>query len=500
MAIAFADLAGYTRLTEEQGDEQAVSAVERFVEEVERTLPIDARVLKTLGDEVMVVATDPVALTRWAVGFQAQAPAGVPPPRIGIHYGEAIYRDGDYYGREVNQAARVVARAAGGEVLVTRAVVDLADGVDGLAFKLIGEVGLKGFSEPTELFLALSDAATQPRPTPRRSASGCGRGRPAAGGRAGVGRVGGDLAMLSGAATRSACSIWRCSLCGAPNVHALHVNYGLRPEADEEERHCRELCERLGVALEVVRARAPRRRRQPAGVGARAALRRPRLARARPRGARARGSSGGRRSRRSAHRHRPHRHRPGRDDPLPPRGLARPARAAGDGAPRGPPRAPAAGAHARADRRLLPRARPDAGGRTRATTTSSTRARACATGCVPALDAVHPAARENVLRTAQLLREEAEVLDGLVDAELGGAASIAIERLRALPAALARLIVVRLAERGRRHLCAAGRRPRGGDPRPRRPRRARRAARRRARRRRDRGRPSAHGRGCPRAS
>jgi adenylate cyclase len=154
IAIAFADLAGYTRLTEEQGDERAVNAVERFVEEVERTLPIDARVLKTLGDEVMVVGPDPVALTQWAVGFQSHAPAGVPPPRIGIHHGEAIYRDGDYYGREVNQAARVVARAAGGEVMVTRTVVDLAAGVDGLAFELIGEVGLKGFSEPTELFLA----------------------------------------------------------------------------------------------------------------------------------------------------------------------------------------------------------------------------------------------------------------------------------------------------------------------------------------------------------
>jgi adenylate cyclase len=51
-------------------------------------------------------------------------------------------------------AARVGARAAGGEVLVTRAVVEFTEGVDGLAFKLIGEVGLKGFSEPTELFLA----------------------------------------------------------------------------------------------------------------------------------------------------------------------------------------------------------------------------------------------------------------------------------------------------------------------------------------------------------
>ena len=67
---------------------------------------------------------------------------------------EALYRDGDYYGREVNQAARVVARAAGGEVLVTRPVVDMAAGADGISFQRIGEVGLKGFPEPTELFTA----------------------------------------------------------------------------------------------------------------------------------------------------------------------------------------------------------------------------------------------------------------------------------------------------------------------------------------------------------
>ena len=47
-----------------------------------------------------------------------------PLPRIGMHYGPTLYRDGDYYGREVNLAARVAARAAGGEVLVTRPVVD----------------------------------------------------------------------------------------------------------------------------------------------------------------------------------------------------------------------------------------------------------------------------------------------------------------------------------------------------------------------------------------
>jgi adenylate cyclase len=151
VAIAFADLAGYTRLTEEQGEEEAVGAVERFVEAVEHTLPDDARVIKTIGDEVMIVGSDPAALVDWAVGFQSLMDER-PLPRIGIHHGETLYRDGDYYGREVNLAARVAARSAGGEVIVTRPVVE-ASGPH-LEFARIGEVRLKGFSEPTELFLA----------------------------------------------------------------------------------------------------------------------------------------------------------------------------------------------------------------------------------------------------------------------------------------------------------------------------------------------------------
>jgi len=151
VAIAFADLAGYTRLTEEQGEEEAVGAVERFVEAVEHTLPEDARVIKTIGDEVMVVSSDAAGLVDWAVGFQLLH-AGRPLPRIGVHHGEALYRDGDYFGRAVNLAARVAARSAGGEVVVTRPLVDLSG--RHLEFERIGEVRLKGFTEPTELYLA----------------------------------------------------------------------------------------------------------------------------------------------------------------------------------------------------------------------------------------------------------------------------------------------------------------------------------------------------------
>jgi adenylate cyclase len=151
VAIAFADLAGYTRLTEEAGETEAHGAVERFVEAVELTLPDEARIIKTIGDEVMIVGPDAATLTDWAVGFQ-EFYVERPLPRIGVHVGETLYRDGDYYGREVNLAARVAARAAGGEVLVTRPVVEAAG--SHLEFDQIAEVKLKGFSSATELFLA----------------------------------------------------------------------------------------------------------------------------------------------------------------------------------------------------------------------------------------------------------------------------------------------------------------------------------------------------------
>jgi adenylate cyclase len=151
VAIAFADLAGYTRLTEEEGELEAVDAVERFVEAVEITLPDDARIVKTIGDEVMIVGSDPEALIDWAVRFQGLSDER-PQPRIAMHYGAALYRDGDYYGRAVNIASRVAARSGAGEVLVTRPVVEHAG--PNLEFELLGEVRLKGFNEPTEIFLA----------------------------------------------------------------------------------------------------------------------------------------------------------------------------------------------------------------------------------------------------------------------------------------------------------------------------------------------------------
>jgi adenylate cyclase len=154
VAIAFADLAGYTRFTEEEGEEEALSSVERFVEGVTNTLPDDARVVKTIGDEVMVVGQDIGALVDWAVGFTSLFDER-PEPRIGVHFGTTLYRDGDYFGRDVNLASRVVARARGGEVLVSDKVVDAVAGSSHLSFEPIGQVKLKGFDEPRQLCRAV---------------------------------------------------------------------------------------------------------------------------------------------------------------------------------------------------------------------------------------------------------------------------------------------------------------------------------------------------------
>jgi adenylate cyclase len=157
MAFCFVDLTGFTRYNEEEGDEEALDLIERFVETVEATLPSEALIVKTIGDEVMIVSPDPVTLTEWAVGFLTLFRER-PQPRVGLHFGRAVYRDGDYFGTEVNLTHRVVARALGGEVMVTRAVADAIGTSAYLEFDPIGGVELKGFPEPVELFVVRARA------------------------------------------------------------------------------------------------------------------------------------------------------------------------------------------------------------------------------------------------------------------------------------------------------------------------------------------------------
>ena len=152
ITLCFIDLTGFTRFTEEEGDAEAYSVIEQFTDTVEATLPPEANVVKTIGDEVMVVSPDPSSLTEWSVGFLSLFDDR-PKPRVGIHYGAAVFRDGDYFGGQVNLAHRVVNRALGGEVLVTGPVAQTIEDHPDLELDGIGEVVLKGFPVPTPLFL-----------------------------------------------------------------------------------------------------------------------------------------------------------------------------------------------------------------------------------------------------------------------------------------------------------------------------------------------------------
>ena len=100
--------------------------------------------MKTIGDEVMVVSPDPAVLTEWAVGLLGRFPER-PQPRVGIHFGQAVYRDGDYFGTHVNLAHRVVAarwrRGAG-----HRPPSSSALGGRGLACEPIGAGRAEGLS------------------------------------------------------------------------------------------------------------------------------------------------------------------------------------------------------------------------------------------------------------------------------------------------------------------------------------------------------------------
>ena len=250
-----------------------------------------------------------------------------------------------------------------------------------------------------------------------------------------LGGRGAVVAMVSGGRD-SVCLLDVAVGLRGSDVLALHVNYGLRPQAGADERHCEELCARLGTGLEIVRARP--QRREPGNLQAWARELRyreaNRLAAALDApGAPARVATGHTAS--------------DQVETILYRLAASPGRRALLGmAPR----------EGRIVRPLLGVSREQTAAYCEArglawredeTNDSAQFARARVRhGLLPALRAIHPAAESNVGRTAALLREETELLDDLVREELEGSERVAIARLQELPAALARMVVVRLAE------------------------------------------------------
>jgi len=154
-AMCFLDITGYTRLTQERGDEAAAEMAGRLSRLVQKTsVRYSGKPVKWLGDGVMFYFSDPGPGVVAALDMVDDVTdSGLPPAHVGLHAGPVLFQEGDYFGQTVNVASRIADYARPGEVLVSRAVVDAAHGANA-TFTEIGPVELKGVSEPIHLLAA----------------------------------------------------------------------------------------------------------------------------------------------------------------------------------------------------------------------------------------------------------------------------------------------------------------------------------------------------------
>ena len=162
-AIVFTDIVGFTEFTALQGDEAALKLLatqDRVVEEIVGT---DGRVVKSLGDGLLIWFDDPGKAVQAALtlqsrfeeeSFEENLPLWV---RIGVHFGSPARRGEDLIGHDVNVAARIVALAAPGEVLVSEACTHQVSGTASeVEFEEVGPVLMKGIPDPVSIYRAVT--------------------------------------------------------------------------------------------------------------------------------------------------------------------------------------------------------------------------------------------------------------------------------------------------------------------------------------------------------
>jgi adenylate cyclase len=156
ITVAFADLVGFTRLGEAVPPEELESLASRLSGLAHDVVAPPVRFIKTIGDAVMFVSTDPVALLRTALDLltAAEKDETFPQLRIGLAYGSAVSRAGDWFGSPVNMASRVTGAARPGSVLVAESARELIGADDGFSWSFAGARHLKGVKGEVKLFRA----------------------------------------------------------------------------------------------------------------------------------------------------------------------------------------------------------------------------------------------------------------------------------------------------------------------------------------------------------
>jgi adenylate cyclase len=157
LAVLFTDLSSFTPLAEAMGDVKAAEILERFAAIVREAVNRHAgQIVKQLGDGFMIIFHNPVDAVRFALDVEATTGREpyFPASRAGLHWGEALYREGDYIGAAVNLAARVATEAGRHQVLLTRAARQQMGEMPDVTFERLGPRALKGVRETVELFAA----------------------------------------------------------------------------------------------------------------------------------------------------------------------------------------------------------------------------------------------------------------------------------------------------------------------------------------------------------
>jgi adenylate cyclase len=169
-AIVFTDIVGFTELTAIHGDDAAVELLTVQDRLVRSALPAGARIVKEIGDGMLLWFASAAEALRTAVQLQARYRCVDEPElplwvRIGIHFGCPRRRGDDIVGHDVNLASRVMGLAGAGEILCTRAVRDAASAegpLDEFTFDPLGPVFDKGITDPVPVLRVIARAGAQP--------------------------------------------------------------------------------------------------------------------------------------------------------------------------------------------------------------------------------------------------------------------------------------------------------------------------------------------------
>ena len=160
--VVFTDIVGFTEYTALRGDAEALTLLSTQERLVRETLPADARIVKELGDGLLLWFADACAAIETSLRlqqrFEQESTSGDLPlwVRCGMHSGHQTRRGEDLVGHDVNVASRVVDVAGPGEVLLSDATLErVADKLPGVQFEELGPVVMKGIPQPVRLYRAM---------------------------------------------------------------------------------------------------------------------------------------------------------------------------------------------------------------------------------------------------------------------------------------------------------------------------------------------------------